>query len=135
MSGDLPDYTKRIALSVTVGIDQIPETELTETPIVEQGRYSGTDQTAQTVTSWTVSSDKMGVLKEISLVADLVAHAEITVSIGGTALFTDKLFQTTLTLVFPDLKLVAATVVLVEVESDDGTAIVVDAVITGKEVG
>ena len=135
MAGDLPDYTKRIAVSVTVGVEQIPETALTETPVVEQGRYSGTAQTAQTVASWTVATAKTGVLKEISLVADLPGHAEFTVSIGGTALFTDKLFQTTLTLVFPDLKIAAATVVLVEVESDDGTAIVVDAVITGKEVG
>lgn len=106
-----------------------------ETTIANVERYSGSDTSTQEVCSWTVTAGKTGILREISMIADEVDHAEFTVSIGGIALFTDQKFQSALTLVFPDIKLVAGVEVKVEVQSDDGTAIVVDAAISGKEVG
>ena len=108
---------------------------LPEAAVGKPGRYSGGDMEAQEVVSWTVAAGKVGILKEISLVADKVDHAEWTVTIAGAALFTDHKFQVPLTLVFPDLALAAAVEVKVEVQSDDGTAIVADAEISGKEIG
>lgn len=69
------------------------------------------------------------------MVSSEPSHAQYTLTIGGTALFTAQKFQNPLTLVFPDLRLAAGTVIALKVKSDDGTSIVVDGEISGKEVG
>lgn len=129
--GDLPDWTTEVIVSVELPSPVVKP----ETAISKPGRYSGAALIAQEVCSWTITADKVGILKEITMIADEVDHAEFTVSIAGTALFTDKKFQSVLTLVFPDIKLAALVEIKVEVQSDDGTGIVVDAEISGKEIG
>lgn len=129
--GDLPDWTTEVAVTI-----MLPDpVTLPEAAVGVADRYAGDDEEPQEVVSWTVDEDKVGILKEISMVADEVDHAEWTVTIAGEALFTDQKFQVPLTLVFPDLALAAGVEVKVEVKSDDGTAIVADAEISGKEIG
>ena len=69
------------------------------------------------------------------MVSDQESHAQWRVIVDGETLLDGDKIQTALSLPFPDLALAAAAVVSVEVKSDDGTAIVADASITGKELG
>jgi len=135
MATDLPDYTKKIAITVTVENEQVPETAATELPICQLGRYSGSAVADQTVATWTVTATKSGALAEISFESSSYSKSVFTVTIGGVAMITTKYVQGPTSLLFADVKLAAGTVVLVQVKSSDGTAIVVDALITGKEIG
>jgi hypothetical protein len=135
MPTDLPDYTKKIAITVTVESDQVPETAATENPITQYGRYSGGDTDYQVVVTWLVSAGKSGVLSEISVESDNYAKTLIYVMVANVAQFQDKQTRGPLTLKYADLKMAGGTQTVVMVASSDGTAITVDAVITGKEVG
>ena len=59
----------------------------------------------------------------------------LQVTIAGVVYVTGWAPQAAMPLIFEDLKLAAAAVVLVEVKSSDGTSITVDCVIVGKEIG
>jgi hypothetical protein len=98
------------------------------------GRYSGTDTSYQTVASWTVETGKTGELKEITLLSDDYDHTEFKITVGGIVFANDWQVQAAVPLIFEDLRLAAGSIVKVEAQSTDGTAIVVDAVITGKEI-
>lgn len=135
MPNDLPDYTKKIAITVQVGIDSVPVAQTTETPVISLGRYSGAAVVYQSVASWTVSASKGGVLKEISMESSLYTKTLFKVTIGGVTQFTDKAILAPLSIPFADLSLAAGSVVQILAESSDGTAIVVDGLISGKEIG
>lgn len=99
------------------------------------GRYSGSDTSYQEVASWTVSTGKVGELKEITILSNEYDYTHFQITIGSTVYKTDWLVQAAMPLIFEDLKLAAGTEVKVECKSTDGEAIVVDAVIVGKEIG
>ncbi len=102
-------------------------------PVAKLGRYSGSDVTYQTVVSWTVSDGKIGTLKEVSMITDQFSKTHFRLTIAGAKQFEDKLIQSPLTLPFPENKLDAGSVVLLECKSTDGTSITVDGSITGRE--
>jgi len=105
------------------------------TPIARVDRYSGTDQTYQTVVSWAVSTGKRGDLKEVSMVTDNYSKTHFKLSIAGEEQFKDKLIQAPLTLPFPENHAIpAGQSVVLECKSTDGTSIKVDGSITGREV-
>lgn len=135
MATDLPDYTKKIAITVTVENEQVPETAATELAFTYLGRYSGTSTSYQTVATWTVTTAKTGRLREISVESSSYSKTYFKVTIAGVTQFEDKIIQGPLTLPYPDVNLAAAAVVTVQAKSTDGTSITVDAMITGKEVG
>lgn len=99
------------------------------------GRYTGTDTDYQTVVSWTVATDKLGELKEITILSSSYAKTNLQVTVGDIVFATDWIVQAAMPLIFEDLKLAAGKVVKVEAKSTDGTSIIVDAVITAKEIG
>lgn len=99
------------------------------------GNYSGVLQTYQTVVTWTVTAGKVGELKEILIVTDDYDHTEIQITIAGVVWCTGWSPTSAMPIIFEDLRLAAAAVVLVEAQSDDGTAIDVDAIIVAKEIG
>lgn len=103
-------------------------------PIAKLDRYSGTDTTYKTVVSWTVSAGKVGNLKEVSMISDTFAKTHFKLTIAGVEQFADKLIQASLSLPFPDNRLSPGDVVLLECKSTDGTSIIVDGSITGREV-
>jgi hypothetical protein len=135
MPNDLPDYTKKIAISVVVGYDSVPVSQTSETPVVELDRYSGSAVTYQSVVSWTVAVGKGGVLKEVSMESDNYAKTLFRLEIGGTAYFTDKTVIAPLTIPFADVSLAEGVVVELQAKSSDGTALNVDGMISGKEIG
>jgi len=97
------------------------------------GRYSGSDTSYQTVASWTVATGYRGELKEIIFYTDEWGATTWKITIGSVTFETDWVVQSSLPLIFEDLRLAAADVVKVEAKSD-GTAIVADAVIAGREI-
>lgn len=135
MPTDLPDYTKKIAITVTVDQEQVPETAATETAITALGRYSGTATTYQTVASWTVTAGKSGALRELAMESSSYTKTYFKVTIASVTQFEDKVVQAPFALAYPEVKLEAGAVVTVQAKSTDGTSITVDALITGKEVG
>lgn len=104
------------------------------TPIAKLDGYSGTEQTYQTVVSWTVSEDARGELKEISMISDNHPKTEFKLTIAGTEQFTDQTIPAPLTLPFPaNRDLAPGEAVVLEARSTDGTSIIVDGSITGAE--
>jgi len=129
MAHGAPDWTRQVQIVIVEGQ---PADEAAAGDI---GNYSGTDETYQTVATWTVATDKVGELKEILIISDNYAKTEVRITIDGTVFETDWSPTSAMPIIFEDLRLAAAAVVLVEAQSSDGTAIDVDAIIIGKEVG
>jgi hypothetical protein len=69
------------------------------------------------------------------MAADLWAKAVWQLTVGSETIMSDDVIQTALTLPFVEVSLVAGTEVTLSVKSSDGTAIVADGSISGKEVG
>lgn len=135
MANDAPDFVTRVQVAVTVAnVPTVPEVG-TEVAAGASGRYSGTEQTYQSVAKWTVSADKVGELKEILIISDDYDLTKLKVTIAGVGEPDDWLLQAAMPLIYEDLKLAAGDEVEVQVQSTDGTAIIVDALIVGKEIG
>jgi hypothetical protein len=107
--------------------------DLEGTPVAKVDRYSGSDTTYQTVVSWTVSSRKRGWLQEVSMITNNFEKTQFRLKVAGETLFEDKQIQSSLTLPFPWNELDEGSVVLLECRSTDGTTILVDGSITGRE--
>ena len=135
MAPDLPDWTTAVQVTVTVNNVPIVPAETTEVAAGDVGRHNGTDQTYQEVAKWTISTDKIGELKEIVLLSDNYEKTYWKVTIGSVTFAEDWIVMAAIPLVFADLKLAAAAVVKVEAKSTDGTEITVDVEICGKEIG
>ncbi len=104
------------------------------TPVSKVDRYSGNDADYETVVSWTVGTGKKGELKEVSMISDTYAKTEFKLTIASEEQFADIIIQAPLTLPFPENSLLAGSVILLECRSTDGTAIVVDGSIVGREI-
>lgn len=132
---DAPDGTVWIE-QVTVVVDTpTPPAPAHETAAGAAGNYSGVHETYQVVATWTVTALTIGELKEILILSDDYDHTEIRIIVGVKTWCTGWNPQDAMPIVFEDLRLAAGTIVTVEAQSDDGTAIDVDAIIVGKEIG
>lgn len=135
MPVDAPDFVAWTQPINVVVDTPVPTQPGTETAIAEVDREITAETTYQEVVSWTVTTAKIGILREVSMVSDNYAKALFKLEVGGTALFTNKAIQAPLTLPFPDVRLAGATVVKLSCKSSDGTSITVDGSISGKETG
>jgi hypothetical protein len=132
---DAPDgsvWVQNVDVVVNVPTPSGPATEVAAGGV---GRYSGTATTYQTVVSWTVAAAKLGELKEITILSSSYSKTVLQVTVGSVVFATNWTVQAAMPLIFEDLKLAAGQIVKVEVKSSDGTSIIVDAVITAKEIG
>lgn len=102
------------------------------TPKGDIGYYSGASTNYTTLKLLTVSTGKYGVLHEVSMTPHPKALFRLT--IGGVTQFTDIKLINPVTLKFPPCKLAAATQILIEVKSSDGTSIEVNGEVSLKEV-
>jgi hypothetical protein len=135
MAHGSPDWVRAIQVSVNIGDITIVPTTTQQRAAGGVGRYSGSATTDQTVKSWTVAALKVGELKEISLASTTLSHVHWTVTVGSVVWLSDQALDAILTIPFADLLLVAASVVKVEVHSDDGSSINASVSIVGKEMG
>ena len=129
MAHGAPDWTDQVQVVIVAAQ---PSDEAAAGDI---GNYSGVHETYQTVATWTVTAEKIGELKEVLIISDDYAHTLVQITIAGTVFETDWSPTSSMPIIFEDLRLAAEAVVLVETKSSDGTAIDVDAIIIGKEVG
>lgn len=112
-----------------------PSPRVVTVPIAKVGRYGpGTDEDYQTVVSWTVSTGRKGDLREVSMISDNYTKTHFKLTIAGTVQFEDVTIQAPLSLPFRENELNAGDVVLLECKSTDGTSIVVDGSICGREI-
>lgn len=104
-------------------------------PVSRIGRYSGSDTSYHTVTSWPVSAGKRGILKEISMASDNYAKTMFKLSVAGSDIWTDKQVQSVLSVPFSGnlAGLEGGESVVLQAKSTDGTAITVDGSIAGEE--
>uniref|UniRef100_A0A6M3M3U4 Uncharacterized protein n=1 Tax=viral metagenome TaxID=1070528 RepID=A0A6M3M3U4_9ZZZZ len=135
MAHGTPDWVRMVQVAVTVNNVPVVSEPATECAAGGAGNYSGSSTSYQTVKTWTVAAGKVGELKEILIISDDYAHTVCKVTVGSVVWAIDWSPTAAMPIVFEDLKLAAATVVKVEAKSDDGTAIDVDAIIVGKEIG
>ncbi len=104
-------------------------------PIARVDRYEGDSEEYQEVVSWTVTENKRGELKEVSMVTSDYAKTHFKLTIAGEEQFKDKIIQAPLSLPFPDNRGVPSEkTVLLECKSTDGSGITVDGSITGREI-
>jgi hypothetical protein len=135
MSTGAPDGVLMVQVAVTVDLVPVVPRPAKEAAAGKVGRYTGTATTYQTVASWTVATGKVGELKEILCLSDDYDHTYLQITVGAVVYATNWIATSALPIIFEDLKLEAATVVKVEAKSTDGTSIIVDAAIVGKEIG
>lgn len=129
MAHGAPDWTRQVQIVI---VEAQPEDE---TPVIDLHRLTTSSTSYGTVASWTVSAGKVGVLGFIEFESDAYVKTMFQLTIGGTVYFTDVQILASLSLEFPDLRLAAATEVLLEAKSTDGTTVNVDGDIIAKEVG
>lgn len=133
--GDAPDWVTSVV--VTVIVENVP---VTQDPAKERAagdvhRYSGNLAAWQEVAKWTVTAEKTGELKEVSMITDDYVNTVWKLTVGATEVFTNLTIQSALTLPFFDLKLAPLTVVTLSCHSDGVINIVADGSIVGKEIG
>ena len=129
MARGAPDWTQKIEVTINSGQPQV------EAAAGAAAALTTVSTSYQDVASWTVAAGKVGELKEILVLSSNYAKTLCKVVIGAVTYVTDWAPQSALPLIFEDLRLAAATVVTVSGKSSDGTSVVIDAAIVGKEVG
>jgi hypothetical protein len=101
--------------------------------LVALGRWSGNQNTYQTVLTYTVPAGKKLVLSAVEIACSDYTKGQFRVTIAGVQQFADKYLQTPFNPAFPpDVKLAAGAVVLIEAKSDGATSINVDGALEGK---
>lgn len=106
-----------------------------ETAIGIVNRYTGVDTSYQVLCQWIVTVAKTGQLAEVSMTADNFDKAVWELDVGSEVVMVDDVIQNALTLPFSSLSMAPGTIVTLSVKSSDGTAIVADGSISGKEIG
>ena len=103
-------------------------------PVVRLNRYSGNDQDWVELIRWDIPEGYTGDLHEISLLSNNDSKTRYRVVIGNIDqnLPTDRQTNTPIDMTWRHTVLPGGTSVYVEVVSPDGTAIVVDGMITGS---
>lgn len=132
---DAPDGTLWVQHVSVVLETPTPPAPAHEYPAGDVHRYPGNAAAYQEVAKWTVTPDRIGELKEVSMVTDNYDKTTWKLVVGATTVFNDVKIQAPLTMPFFDLWLAASTVVTLFCHSDGVTNIVADGSIVGKEIG
>ena len=135
MANSSPAWVDTVQVAVVVNNEPVTPLPTTEAAAGAIGRYTGSDITYQELVSWAVATGKVGELKEILILSDNYTKTAIQITVAGTVFKTNWIMLSAMPLIFEDLHLAEGDEVLVEVESTDGTSIMVDGVIVGKEIG
>lgn len=132
---DAPDGTVWTQVIEVISDTPTPPSPAHETAITRLARASPATTTYVTVVSWTVDEDAIGILRFVEMESDDYEHTRFRLTIAGVLQFNDVQIEASLTLEWPDVKLAAEAVVLLEARSTDTTEVHVDGDILGKEVG
>lgn len=108
---------------------------LPEVAAGEVKRYSCSDTSYQELAKLTVGKGKTGRLVEVSMATNNYDKTLWKLEVGDKTILENVILPATLTMQFADLKLSGEAVVALSVKSLDGTAIIADGSISGKELG
>ena len=133
---DAPDYVLWSQPVEVVVNTPTPLTASAETPIdATAGKVTNTDQTYQTLATWTVTTAKMGILYGVEMGASDFTKARFRLTIGGVVKWEGVEWPTYVNSHYSEARLAAGAVVLLEGKSSDGTSVDIWGHIEGKEVG
>jgi len=132
---DAPDGTLWIQQVSVILEAPLPPAPAHEYPAGGVNRYSGSAAAYQELVKWTVTADRIGELKEVSMVTDDYDNTTWKLVIGDTTVFENVVIQAPLTMPFFDLRLAEAKSVILYCHSDGVRNIVADGSIVGKEIG
>lgn len=135
MGFDIPDGPQPIMTVSVIAGEPKQETETTEYAISSYGSKSTSSASYQTVKSWTITASRTGILRAVEMSCDNYAVATWRLTVAGVTVFEDVKFPESFSQGFPDLKLAAASQVLLEVKSDGATTINAYCALDAKEVG
>lgn len=129
MSYDAPDWTQQVNVVVIKAEPGL------ETAITRLNRLTTSSTEYQTVVTWTVTAEKIGILHNIEFMSDDYDHTQFQLTIAGVVQFTNATIGNSLSLGYPDVRIAGEAVIILEAKSTDTTEVIVDADITGKEIG
>ncbi|MFQ5880565.1 MAG: hypothetical protein ACE5IZ_10385 [Dehalococcoidia bacterium] len=136
MGRDHPDGTLRTIKAEVVAAAVVNEIAANETAISKtEGKVTNTDQTYQTLATWTVTAARNGILYGVEFYASAFSKAHFQLTVAGAQQWTDVELPVAFNPHFADLRLAAGDVVLLEGKSNDGTSVNMWGHIEGKEVG
>jgi len=135
MTHGSPDWVRIVQVAVIIDNQPVAPTTLEESVFDGFGSKSTSSSSYQTVSSWTVSTGKIGKLYKIELACDDYDTALWRVTVAGTKVLDGDSIPSELSKDFGELTLDAGDQVLIEVKSDGSTTIEAYADIDGKEVG
>ena len=130
-----PPWVRQMEVVVVVENEPVPEQPGTEYAIDSFGYYKGSAGTYQELKKWTITTDRIGVLRSVELDTDHYDVAQFRITVKGTTVLEDRKIPTPFSKEWPDIKLSEAQEVLVEVKSDGSTTIKAWCDLNGKEVG
>lgn len=131
---DAPDFAAWVQTIELVGTTPTPTTPTTETPLSKLEKVTTSSTSYQTLISYTVPASTIAIIYGIEFYADPTSKGLFRLTIGGVEKWADKEIPTALNLFFAEARLKAATVVLLEGKSSDGTEVDLWGSIEGKEV-
>ena len=111
----------------------IPVPRKAAQPIARSGSLTTAATAYATVASWTVTANRTGHLREVSLDSDNFAKTNWRLTIAGVQQFTDQVFRSALSLPFGENQIPAGAVVTLAAASTDGTSVVTYGSIAGSE--
>lgn len=135
MGFDIPDGPQPVITIQVVATEPVAETPATEYAIDSYGVVSTSSSSYQTLKSWTVTANRVGVLRSVEMACDNYAVAQFKLVVGAITVFEDKKLPESFTKEFPDIRLAAAAAVTLSVKSDGSTTITAYADFSAKEVG
>lgn len=110
------------------------EGEITEEPVCTVETFTGSSSSYQTLASWTVTTNKRGILTEVAFTRDTSGVAQYKLTIAGETQFEDFAPERDVALPLHGVRLEEGQVVLLQVKSDGATSITVNGSITGGEI-
>jgi len=134
MPVDAPDFTQWSQTIEIVGTTPTPETAATETPISKLNKVTTTSTTYQTLITYTVPADTNFICYGIEFYASPMAKGRFRLTIGGEEQWADQELPTAVNVHFAAARLPAATVILLEGKSSDGTSVKLWGALEGKEI-
>ena len=135
MPNSSPAWVSQVQVVVTVDNEPVAPETTTEYLIFKLDRYSGVEQTYQTIVTHTVTAGRIFVFTAVEMESDDYAHTHFKLEIGGAVTFEDKIFETAYSPPIPAMRYAAGIVITLSCKSTDGSPINVDGDIIGKELG
>lgn len=135
MAHGTPDWVRMVQVVVTVENKPIVPEPATEFAIDSYGYQSTSSSSYQTLKEWTITANRVGILRSVELDTDNYAVAQFKLVVAGITVLIDRKIPASFTKEFPDLHIKAGDKVTLSVKSDGATTVAAYCDLNAKEVG